>query len=195
MKIEIVRGTTYKDVLRWASPECVFKPITDITNSAPAEVTCPDHGLVNGWTVTFESVQGMRDINDQRHQVEVIDAVTFRIPCLNTLGYKAYTSGGVIRYLAPVDLTEFTARMRIRPNGSDDPQDWIELYSNQDGPETAFPLITLDPAEATITRLIPIALSDEFDFTNATYTLKLFRDVGDPTEEAIKVDSGTITVR
>jgi hypothetical protein len=201
MKIELVKGTTYKDVLRWASPECVFKPITAITNAAPAVITCPEHGLVDGWTVTFESVAGMREINEMRHQVEVIDPDTFSIPCLNSLGFKTYavpaegSTNGVIRYLAPVDLTDFEARMRIRPGGSNDPLTWIELKSDVDGPVTDFPLITLDATTATISRLIPIALSDTFEWTQATYTLKLFRFVGTEQEESIKVDSGTITIK
>lgn len=195
MKIEIVKGTTYKDVLRWASPECVFKPITGITQAAPTVVTCVGHGLVDGWTVTFESVGGMRDINDQKVQVEVIDADTFRIPCMNSLGYKAYVSGGVIRYLAPVDLTDYVARMRIRYDDEQGAPATIEIHSVTDGPTTAFPLITLDNAASTITRLIPISLSDTFTFTSATYTLKLFRYVGTANEESIKVDSGTIAVK
>ena len=195
MKIEIVKGTTYKDVLRWASPECVFKPITGITQAAPTVVTCVGHGLVDGWTVTFESVAGMRDINDQKVQVEVIDVDTFRIPCMNSLGYKAYVSGGVIRYLAPVDLTDYVARMRIRYTDDQGDDQTIELHSVDPGPTTAFPLITLDNADKTIERLIPISLSDTFTFTSATYTLKLFKNLGTANEEAIKIDSGTITVK
>lgn len=195
MKIEIVKGTTYRDILRWASTKCAFKPITGITKAAPTVVTCVGHGLVSGWSATFESVGGMRDINDLKLQAEVIDADTFRIPCLNSLNFKAYTTGGVIRYNTPVDLSNFVGRMRIRPNDSAAPLDWIELYSNQNGPGAAFPFITLDNAAKTIERLIPISLSDTFEFTSATYTFKMFQFLGTADEESIKIDSGTITVK
>lgn len=100
----------------------VYKPITAITQTAPARLTVPGHGLPDGWRVAVTNVKGMTEINAEAnkltsrdyHQATVLDANTIEINDINAAGYKAYTSGGYVQFGTPVDLTGFTARMTIK---------------------------------------------------------------------------------
>lgn len=114
----IWKGSTVDKTLRWQSPPYIYKQIQGVTNSAPVKINCTGHGLPNGWTVLVESVKGMTQINSNNDKdwkkVDVLDANNFEINDTNSIDYKPYAGGGVIRYLTPVDLTGFTARMTIR---------------------------------------------------------------------------------
>ena len=118
----IQQGKTFTRVIRWAVGPYIYKPITAITQAAPASVTCTAHGLVEGWRAAIVSVAGMTQINaanapprsDDYHKVTVTDVNTVSFNDINSARYSAYASGGYLQYLTPVSLAGYTARMSIK---------------------------------------------------------------------------------
>jgi hypothetical protein len=70
------------------------KSITAITQASPAAVTCAGHGLSTGDPVQITGVAGMTEVNDRIFSATVIDADTFSLDGVDSLGFAAYTSGG-----------------------------------------------------------------------------------------------------
>jgi hypothetical protein len=122
LDLTIVKGKTFTQVLRWGAAPIVYKAITAITNAAPVSITSTGHGIPNGWMVAIQSVKGMTQINaeydlprcNDYHQATVVDSNTITFNDVNSLDYKAYTSGGVLRFSTPVDMAGYTARMKIK---------------------------------------------------------------------------------
>ena len=58
----------------------------------------------------------MKEINssDTYRKATLLSANTIELNEINAAGYTAYSSGGIIEYNLPVDLTGYTARMQIR---------------------------------------------------------------------------------
>jgi len=120
--IKIVKGKTFRDVIRWESAPVVYKAITGITKTAPARITAVAHGIPDGWRAAVTNAGGMTEINASANslrdsdykQVTVVDVDTVELNAVNAAGFHAYTSGGYIQYNTPVDLTGFTARMAIK---------------------------------------------------------------------------------
>ena len=116
LNFKMYQGSTFNEVLRWESSKRVYVPITNITKAAPAVVTAPNHNIPDGWRAKITNVGGMTEINSTEtyHQITKIDTNSIELNLVNSLGYKTYTSDGVIEFNEPVDLTGFTARMQLR---------------------------------------------------------------------------------
>ena len=116
LNLTIYQGSTFSEVLRWESPTKVYKTITGITQAAPAIITSTAHGIPDGWRVKVTNVIGMTQINstDTYRKATLLSSSTIELNEINAVGYTAYTSGGVLEYNAPIDLTGYTARMQIR---------------------------------------------------------------------------------
>lgn len=71
------------------------KVITAITQANPGRVTVNAHGYSNGDQVLIEDVSGMTEVNHEVFTVTVVDANNFTIG-VDTSGYTAYTSGGIV---------------------------------------------------------------------------------------------------
>jgi hypothetical protein len=123
--LTIVKGKTFSRVIRWSAAPYLYKPITAITKAAPVVITSAGHGIPDGWQVAVVSVVGMKEINETiptsarsfssvSHKATVADANSISINDINSSQYTAYTSGGYIQMLSPVDLTSYTARMSIK---------------------------------------------------------------------------------
>ena len=69
-------------------------PIDGITQSAPAAVTAPAHGLTNGDWVLMTGVAGMTPLNDGFYQVTVTGTGSFTLNNTDTTAYEAYAGGG-----------------------------------------------------------------------------------------------------
>jgi len=71
--------------------------ITGITQADPAVVTVADtSSLSTGMTVGIKDVVGMTEVNDRAFTITVIDGTTFSLDDVDSSGYTAYTSGGVV---------------------------------------------------------------------------------------------------
>lgn len=121
-ELEIIKGKTFSKVVRWEEPTLIYKAITAITQAAPVRLTVASHGMPDGWRCRIESVKGMTQINtagtganDEDWVIgTVIDANTIEINTINSLDFKAYVSGGVLKFYTPASLVGKTGRMSIK---------------------------------------------------------------------------------
>lgn len=169
LNIKIIQGTTFRQVLRWESGTKVYVPITNITKSAPTVITAPGIAVPLGWRVKITNVAGMKEINSDEvyHVVSDINNDDITINLLNSLGYTAYTSGGVVEYNAPVPLTGYTARMHIRPKLKS--ETILEELTTEDGQ------ILIDTNYNTVTILLSDTVTAAFDFNSAVYSLEMVK--------------------
>lgn len=171
--ITILQGATFTRILRWDDGTPVYKAITNIQQVAPAEITCPSHGVPSGWPVAIVSVKGMTQINTPNPDrvtkytpAEPVDADNLLLPYVDASGYKKYTTGGYIRYRKPVDLTGFTGRMMIKKNKQDPAENALVSLTSISG-------ISIDVAASTITITIDASITETLDVQNAVYDLEL----------------------
>lgn len=168
LNLKIIQGSTFGQVLRWESGTKVYKTITSITNSAPVIVYASNHGIPVGWRARVTNVNGMKEINSGTNDYYLVtsttsDTVTFN--AVNSLGYSAYTTGGVLEYNEPVDLSGYTARMQIRPK-LDDSTIIKELTTENGG-------IVINNTTKTIQLVISATDTAAFTFNSAVYSLEL----------------------
>lgn len=170
--LTIQQGKTFSLVLRWETVPIIYKDITGITQAAPARLTVPAHGVPDGWRVAVTNVKGMTEINAEANNVKdrdyvtatVIDSNTIELNGVNSAGFKAYVSGGVLQYNTPVDLTGYSARMSIK-----DKIGGTELFSltSVDG------RIALDSAKKTITLNVVATDTAAITWKKGVYDLEL----------------------
>lgn len=167
LNLKVYQGATFRETLRWESSTKVYKPISGITKSAPIVITAVGHGIPVGWRTKVTNVAGMTEINsaDTYHTVTEVTADTVTINAINALGYKDYTSGGVLEYNEPVALAGYTGRMQIRGKLTDS-EVILELTTENGG-------IIIDDVAKTVTIVITAAQSTLLNFTSAVYSLEL----------------------
>lgn len=175
--MQITKGSTYRDTLRWSTSECVFKSVTAVAATAPVRLTVPGHGVPDGWNV---SVEGHTSLSSKAQKVRVIDADTLELPCVNGTGFRSQTAPVVIRYNAPVDLAGYTARQQFK-----DKIGGTVLYeiTTENGG------IIIDSAEKTIGRTIPADVTAALTWKKAVYDLEMVQG-----SYVTKIDAGTATV-
>lgn len=184
LNLTIVQGSTFNQILRWESHTKVYVPITNITQSAPIVITAPNHNIPIGWRIKVTNVLGMKEINNNEtyHIVTDTSNDTITINQINSIGYSEYTSGGVVEYNQPVDISTHTARMQIRSKLKSDTILYNLTSSNNE--------IILDPINSTITIVLQDEVTETFDFSSAVYDLELINNIG----EVIKLIGGIIIV-
>lgn len=174
--LSLVQGKTFSLVLRWETEPIVYKTITAIQQSAPARLTVAGHGIPDGWRCAVTNVKGMTEINAEANAlrdtdynpITVVDPNTIEINAINAAGFKAYTSGGVIQFNTPVDLTGYTARMQIKAKVGGTVLK--SLVSPTD--------ITLNTAASTITLTISATDTAAFAWKSGVYDLELVSAAG-----------------
>ena len=173
LSFKIYQGSTFNEVLRWESSKKVYKPITLITQAAPVVVTSVGHGIPNGWRAKITNVGGMTEINSTENYniATVLDVDNVEFNTINSLGFKPYTSGGVIEYNEPVNLTGFTARMQIREK-LDSTEVVKELTTENGG-------IIIEVVNSKISLLISATDTASFTFSSAVYSLELLSSNGE----------------
>lgn len=170
----IRQGKTFLRTMRWEAPPIIYKAITGITRAAPAVITCPSHGVPDGWRVTVVSVKGMTDINAVNTppkakdyvKATVLDPDTVSLNIVNSSDFKPYTSGGYLMFNTPVDMGSFTARMKIK--------DKIGGTVLLD----VGPYITINNAAKKITIDIPAAITAAITWTKGVYDLEMESGTG-----------------
>jgi hypothetical protein len=168
LNLKIYQGSTFRQVLRWESSTKVYVPITNITKSAPVVITAANHAAPLGWRVKVVGAGGMKEINQLDYQIvtdKTTDTVTLNQ--INSLGFTTYTSGGVLEYNQPVQLTGYTARMQIREKVGSDTV--LHSLTTENGG------ILLDTTLQTITLLIPDETTATFTFKAAVYDLEMLK--------------------
>ena len=175
LNYKVYQGSTFNELYRWESETKVYEPITAISKSAPCVITTQNPTQIPvGWRARVVGAGGMREVNqpnpDDYYIVTGATGSTVTFNQVNSLQYTAYTSGGVLEYNQPVDLTGYNARMQIRETVDSD----VVLHeaTTQNGQ------IILNNTYKTIEILIPAAATTGFTFTTAVYSVELFNASG-----------------
>lgn len=175
LNFKIYQGATFNEVLRWESSVKVYEPITGITKSAPLVVSTNAIDIPVGWRVKFTNITGMVELNSDSiyHEVSSATANTLTINSVNSLGFKAYTAGGIVEYNKPVSIFGFTARMQIRAK-VDSPEVILELTTENGG-------ITLNNITKNIIINISAVDTASLTFNTAVYSLEIVSSGGQVT--------------
>ena len=198
--LSIHQGKTFSLVIRWETEPIVFKPIAAVSLAAGApRLTVAGHGCPAGWRAAVTRVKSPKQINATNNPpkagdyrpVTVIDANTVEFNDMapfddNGNEWPAYTEGGFLQYNTPVDLTGYTARMKIK-----DKIGGTVLASTEAGDTPLNVLaIVIDNAAKTITLSIAATATDDFAWTKGVYDLEMVS----PTGGVTTVLSGKVSV-
>jgi hypothetical protein len=176
--LTILQGASFAQVVRWESSPIVYKPITGITQVAPARITCPSHGVPPSWRVAVVSVLGMTQINATKSPprdpldyrlATVYDVNTIDLNDVNAAGFSAYTSGGYVQYNTPVDLTGYSAEFVVKDKIGGTVLDTLTSDLTH---------IVIDVVNYKITVNIDAATTGGFTWTKGVYELRLTSATG-----------------
>lgn len=185
---KIYQGSTFQNIYRWESETKVYVPISAIQKSAPCMITTQsNHSLPLGWRFRVVGAGGMKEINsvgDNYYYSSAVTNTTVEINQLNSLSFTTYTSGGVIEYNQPVDLSNYGARMQIRE--SVDSSTVIHEATTTNGQ------IVIDNTTKTIKITLLANITQNFTFTTAVYSVELFS--GNNTNNVVPFLSGNLTL-
>lgn len=180
------QGSTFSETLHWESNKKVYIPILAIAKAAPTIVqTTINHNLPGTWRVRLANVGGMKEINsaeDEYYLGTSISSTSVELNAVNSLGYTAYTSGGVLEYNEPVNLTGFTARMQLREKL--DSTTVLAEYTTENGK------IVIDTATSKITVLVDPITTAGYTFSTAVYSLEVIS----PGSQVTQLIVGNITL-
>lgn len=184
INFKVYQGSTFSEVLRWETSKIVYKNIAGITKAAPAVVNVVAHAVPDGWRVKITNVSGMKEINDSENfRVATVKTVdTIELNAVNAAGYTTYTSGGVLEYYEPKDLTGYTARMQIREK--------IDSTTTIDELTTENGKISIDTVNKTITLTISATATAAYTFGSAVYSLEMISSGG----VVVPFANGTLTL-
>ena len=182
---KVYQGSTFTPIFRWESARKIYKTITGITQAAPCIVTAVGHGVPDGWRVKVTNAGGMTQINStSAYKIATLKTVdTIEFNDINSVGYTAYTTGGILEYNEPVSLAGYTARMQVRGKLSDTAT--IADLTTANGK------IILDNTAKTISILLTAVETAVFTFNSAVYSLEL---VETGTSIVTPFASGTLTL-
>lgn len=117
-------GATFHPTVRWGTDELSAVPITAISQTAPAVITAPGHGVPPGWPVAVVSAHGMSQINATRyppqgadwHRATIVSADQVAFNDVNSADFSAYASGGFLVFSTPMALDGMTLGMSVYDN-------------------------------------------------------------------------------
>lgn len=170
LNFKIYQGSTFNEVLRWeSSSKKVYKPILGITKAAPTIVTSTLHGVPNGWRIRITNVGGMTEINSPEEYIKAtkLDSNSIELNSINSVGFKDFTSGGIIEYNEPIDLAGYSARLQIREK--QDSTTIIKELTTENGG------ILLDTVDYGIVINISAADTAALSFNSAVYSLEMVK--------------------
>lgn len=167
---KIYQGSTFQETYRWESETKVYVPIQTIQKSAPCQIaTQLPHNLPQGWRFRVVGAGGMKEINNAGDSYYVSTSVTansIEINQVNSLGFTTYTTGGVVEYNQPIDLSGFNARMQIR--------EAVDSTTVIHEATTANGQIVVDNTGKFIQITLLGNITQNFNFTTAVYSLELY---------------------
>lgn len=177
--------------MRWEVLPFVYRPITQIANSAPVSLTVASHGLLADQRFAIISAKGLTELNisafvdkiDSWYKATIVDANTVEINTISSLDFKTHTaSTGYIVYRTVPDLSVYSARLTVR-----DKVGGTLLYSMS----TSNSKIELD----TVTRQIKLIFSAD-DTTSFTWSYGEFdlELVHNTNSTVVHLGSGTIEI-
>lgn len=193
--ITLIQGKTFSLPFRWAAPPYVYKAITAITQTAPLRLTVPSHGMPDGWRFAVSNVGGMTSLNASADPPRtrdymvgtVVDADTIDVNDVNGTLLSAYTSGGQIQYLTPVDMTGMTARMSIYDKkGSEGTLLWSGTSAAGD--------IAIDTALSQVTVTVDSESTAALTVLRGVYDIEMVTDGGSDPDVVTLLSYGRVFV-
>jgi len=174
LNYKVYQGSTFQEIYRWESQTKVYSPIQSISKTAPCVITTTTNSNIPlGWRFRVTGVQGMKEINtssDVFYVATGISGTQVTVNEINSAGYTTYTSGGILEYNQPVDLSIYSARMQIRET--------VDSSTVIHEATSANNQIVLDNTNKTITITIPAGVTQAFTFETAVYSVELFELTG-----------------
>lgn len=169
LNFKVYQGSTFLQQLRWESETKTYIPITSITKTAPVQITVQSAVSLPpvGWRVRVTNVLGMKEINMSEDTYQILTSknnAVIELNSINSIAYSTYTSGGILEFNTPVNLSNYTARMQIRKKLKDSDV-VLSLTTENNG-------IVLDNNAKTITINITAAQTAAFTFNSAVYDLE-----------------------
>lgn len=168
-EILIKRGSTFSAVVYWANGDYIVrKPITGISFATGAPVLqIPGHGIPDGWKGAITMVDSPKQINaantpprDSDYKVlRVVDSSHIELNSVSPVDdngrpWAAYTTGGFLQILEPIDLTGYTSRMDIKDKVGG------TVLASSDVDETPNDIITITNDVAKFRSVITISDAD-----------------------------------
>jgi hypothetical protein len=182
VNFKIYQGSTFRETFRWESALKTYLPITGISKTAPAVISCTGTLPPVGWRAKITGVAGMREINsDEYRLVTSTNSGTVTFNSVNASGYNTYTSGGILEYNTPIDLAGYIGRLQIRPNVTSNTV-LLELTTQNNG-------IVIDNVLKTITVLISAQQTQALTFSAGVYSLELVQNL-----EVIPFSTGNVSL-
>jgi len=174
LNYKVYQGATFQEIYRWESQTKVYASIQAISKTAPCIITTTTNSNIpQGWRFRVTGVQGMKEINtvaDAFYVATEINAQQVTVNEINSAGYTTYTSGGILEYNQPVDLSIYSARMQIRET--------VDSTTIIHEATSANSQIVLNNTNKTITITIPAGVTQNFTFETAVYSVELFEATG-----------------
>jgi hypothetical protein len=162
---------------RYADKELVYLPITGMPNTAPVRLTVANHEIPDGWPVRIEGVRQPEELNSEDDSFYFATTFSSSVIELNAVradSWRTYTTGGLVIFNRPFDLTGCSARMQIR----DKVDGKILLTLSSDSSTDPDGEIDIDEAlAALVVRLSPIVTA-AIDWTRGVYDLELITPGG-----------------
>ena len=180
---KIYQGSTFRDVIRWESEVKGYVQVMAATQSAPLVLTTAPHTIPPGWRCKISNVAGMKELNNSTtyYVPTATTPTSLTFQAVNSVGYSSYTTGGIVEYNVPQDLTGYVARMQLREKLTS--QAVLHELTTENGG------IVLDNINKTIALYISSEDTTEFDFKSAVYSLELASP-----SNTVQLVTGTITL-
>ncbi len=123
----ILKGKTFRRILRWQQPHWVYAQISNVRAKAPCEIEAPNHGIPDGYPVAIAGVRGMKQINAENnpprerdfYTATRIDDDNISLNAVNASRFTPYAGDGHVMFHPAVDLTGCTARLQMRASVND----------------------------------------------------------------------------
>ena len=173
---KIYQGSTFNEVYRWESGTLGYAKIIGITKSAPCVISLESPiSMPIGWRFRIGGVAGMKEINNTGDSFYIATSVnqannTITVNQVNSSNYNSYTTGGVLEYNVPVDISIYKARMQIRETAYS--EEVIFSATTENG------FLAVNTEFSTISINIPAAATSGFTFDTAVYSIELYDDQG-----------------
>lgn len=169
INLKIYQGSTFRETLRWESATKVYVPITNISKAAPMVVSAVNPTFPSGWRVKINGVGGMKEVNTDNYLIaSEVGASTVTFNSVNSFGYSTYTSGGVLEYNQPIDLTGYTARMQIREK--------LTSTTVVEELTTANGKILINNTVKTISLVLSAAATEAYTWKTGVYSLEMEKE-------------------
>lgn len=173
----IVQGKTFQKTIYAETKPLKYVPVSGVASVSPVSVDVINHGVPDGWRVTFTGVRGMTQLNAENwlplgadwHRATVVNSNRVQLNEVDGSKFDAYVSGGSLVYWTPESLTGCTARMEIRQRVGGT---LYETLTTENGK------IVIDAGAYTTSLLIPAEDTAAYTWRRGVFDLELVKGDG-----------------